>query len=268
MSVRNRIRMVLCLLVLFVVPANAFAQTSLERIVANGELRIGTSGNQPPFTAKSKEGELMGFEVDLANLIAESMGVKATFVEKPFAELLTALESGEVDVIMSGMTMTPERNMKVAFVGPYIISGKSILTKSATMAKAQKVGDIDQSTIKLVALNGSTSQEFAEKAMPSSQLTKTDDYETAVDMVLDGRSDAMVADFPICAIAILRHPGEGLATLSKPLTIEPIGMAMSPNDPLLMNLVENYLAALAMAGVLSQLEHQWFNDRGWLVRLP
>ena len=103
----------------------------LSRIVKAGEFRVGVSGNQPPFVVKDKSGELIGFEVDLANLLADAMGVELKLVEKPFAQLLPALETGEVDAVMSGMTMTPARNLRVAFVGPYLISGKSLLSKSS-----------------------------------------------------------------------------------------------------------------------------------------
>jgi ABC-type amino acid transport substrate-binding protein len=94
--------------------------------------------------------------VDLANLLANAMNVELKLVEMPFGELLEALEAGKVDVVMSGMTMTPERNLKAAFVGPYIISGKSILTKDSTVAMAQEADDINQAAAKVdVNVDGS-----------------------------------------------------------------------------------------------------------------
>ena len=68
----------------------------LSRIVTSGELRVGMSGTQPPFSVKSKSGELIGYDVDLANLLAAAMDVELKIVEKPFAQLLPALEAGEV----------------------------------------------------------------------------------------------------------------------------------------------------------------------------
>jgi polar amino acid transport system substrate-binding protein len=254
---------------LALVPVFVLAQsTGIDRIVKNGEIRIGMSGNQPPFTMKSKDGSLMGYEVDLAKMIAKGMNVELKLVEKPFVELLPALERGEIDAIMSGMTMTPERNLKVAFVGPYIISGKSILTKSATLAAADEADDINQSDISLAALTGSTSQNFVERLLPEVKLTTFDNYDAGVDLVLTDKVHAMIADFPICALSLLRHPEAGLATLAEPFTIEPIGIALPPNDPLLLNLIENYLGALDMVGILDELEIMWFEDGAWLVRLP
>ena len=248
--------------------AFAVEAPALSRIVKAGELRVGMSGTQPPFTVKSKSGKLIGFEVDVANLLASAMGVELTLVEKPFGQLLSALEAGEVDLVMSGMTMTPERNLRVAFVGPYIVSGKSILTKSSTLAAIQETEDIDQSQVKLVALAGSTSEKFVKKVLPKTQLTTTKDYDEAVAAVLGGGADAMVADFPICALTVLRHPDAGLATLARPLTIEPIGVALPAGDSLLLNMVENYLGALEGIGLLDELEKKWFEDGSWLIQIP
>ena len=66
----------------------------LSRIVDSGTFRVGMSGTQPPFTVVSKSGSLIGYEVDLANLLANAMGVNVEFVQKPFGELLSALEKG------------------------------------------------------------------------------------------------------------------------------------------------------------------------------
>jgi polar amino acid transport system substrate-binding protein len=84
-------------------------------------------------------------------------------------------------------------------------------------------------------------------------------------MLLEGKADAMVADYPICALSILRYPDAGFATLTKPLTIEPIGIAVPAGDTVLLNMVENYLGALEMIGVLEVLEEEWFDNGAWLA---
>jgi polar amino acid transport system substrate-binding protein len=241
----------------------------LAPILERGVLRVGTSGSQPPFSMKARNGELIGYEVDLAKLLAHAMGVKLRLVEKPFPELLPALDSGELDMVMSGMTMTAERNVRFAFVGPYIVSGKSVLSNSASLiASIDVADDINQGDITVTALKGSTSQWFVEKMMSKAKLVTTDDYEAGVQMVLDGKADAMVADMPICSLSVLRFPDAELATLGKPLTLEPIGMALAPGDSLFVNMAENYLGAMKATGLLDQLEKRWFEDASWLVRIP
>ncbi len=197
------------------------------------------SGSQPPFNAKNRSGSLMGLEVDLGEMLANALGVSPKFVEKPFPELLSALKAGEVDIVMSGMGITPERTLEVTFVGPYMMSGKSILTRSSLLARAEGTGDLDQSDITLAALGNSTSQQFIEEFVPHATFVATQDYDSAVQKVISGEVDAMVADMPACLLSVLRYPDQNLATLRQPLSIEPIGIAMPSNDPQLKNVIEN-----------------------------
>ena len=240
----------------------------LSRIVKSGKLRVGMTGDQAPLNVKSKSGEIIGLEADLANLLASSMQVDLEIVQKPFAQLLPALEKGEVDMVMSGMTITPERNLRVAFVGPYFVSGKSILTKSKKLAEASGADTINDPSVSLVALDASTSARFVEMVLPKTKLTTVDSYDAAVKFVLGDKADALVADYPICVLSVLRFPEAGLATLLTPLTIEPIGIALPPNDMLLLNLVQNYLGALQSTGVLESLRQKWMEDGSWLTQLP
>jgi polar amino acid transport system substrate-binding protein len=259
----------LIIIILFL-PALLFPQEGkvLKQILKRGELRIGTSGSQPPFTMKAKDGQLMGYEIELAQLLTDAINLKLKFVEKPFSELLPALGKGEVDIIMSGMTITPERNLTFTFVGPYMVSGKSVLAKAKRLSALDEMEEINRPTIKVAALKGSTSQQFVEKLAPDVKLILTDAYEAGVKMVLEDAVDIMVADYPVCVLSILRHPDAGLATLETPLTLEPIGLALPPDAFQLHNLIENYLSALQLTGVLGVLEEKWFQDGSWLIRLP
>src|SRR5882757_1976426 len=148
--------------ILFSLPA--VGQKVLGSIVKNGEIRIGTTGTQPPYSMKSKTGELVGYEIDLAKALSTNMGVKLKLVEIPFSGLMDALKSGKIDAIMSGMTITPERNLTALFAGPYIISGKSILTKSSKVA-AFTTDSADGKKYKIVCLKGSTSEEFVKTVL-------------------------------------------------------------------------------------------------------
>jgi len=265
---RTRIVSSLLILLLFVSAAPVLAGKVLDGIVERGEIRVGMTGSQPPLNVMSKSGTLIGYEVDLVEILADSMGVKAKLVILPFPELLPALKKGDIDMVVSGMTITPERNTQVAFVGPYLLTGKSILTKSETLAAVADVIEIDMESVRLTALAGSTSQEFAEVVIPKAKLQTTDDYDKAIKLVMDGQADAMIADMEICQLTVMRYPDSGLATLTDPLTIEPIGIALPPGDALLINLVENYLSALDMVGLLEELQDAWYTDGSWLIQLP
>jgi polar amino acid transport system substrate-binding protein len=240
----------------------------LERILAKKELVVGTAASMPPLNMTTKDGQVIGLEVDLARLFASAMDVKLTLKPMSFNDLLPALEKGQVDMILSGMTMTPQRNLKVAFVGPYFASGKSILTKAANVESVDELSKMNQPDKVLVALKGSTSQLFVERLLPKAKLVLAEDYDQAVAMLRSDKARAMVADYPICLVSVVRYPDAGLSTLSKPLSYEPIGVAVPPNDPLLVNWVQNSLNFIEKTGEFEAIKQRWFNDPSWVTQLP
>lgn len=248
--------------------ANTFASPVIDRILQRGELVVGMAGSMPPLNMTTKEGELIGYEVDLARAMATAMGVRAKLEVIPFAELLPALQSGKIDLILSNMTITPGRNLKVAFVGPYFTSGKAFMTKIKTIAMADEAADIDAKKTKLVALKGSTSQAFIEKYIPDATLVTAKDYDEAVDMVLQDKVHAMVADYPICVVSVFRYPNKGLLSVITTLTYEPIGVGVPAGDPLLVNWVENFMGIADETGLLEELKEKWLLRADWLHLLP
>jgi polar amino acid transport system substrate-binding protein len=240
----------------------------LDRILTKKELAVGTAASMPPLNMTTKDGQIVGMEMDLARLFADGMGVKLTLKPMHFNDLLPALEAGQVDMILSSMTMTPGRNLKAAFVGPYFASGKSILTKKANVGSVDEIGKMNNPEKVFVALKGSTSQMFVERLMPKAKLLLADDYGQAVEMVRNDKAVAMVADYPICMVSVYRYPDAGLITLEKPISYEPIGIALPPNDPLLVNWVQNFLNTLEKTGEMQLLLERWFKDTSWVSRLP
>jgi polar amino acid transport system substrate-binding protein len=240
----------------------------LDRILAKKELVVGTAADMPPLNMTLKDGKIVGMEMDLARIIAGTLEVKLTLKPIHFSDLIPALEAGEIDLVMSGMTITPARNLKVAFVGPYFASGKSILTTEANAPSLQTAEQMNKPDVVLAALKGSTSQLFVERLLPNAKLVLTDGYDQAVTMVLEGKAQAMVADYPICTVSVYRYRDKGLTTLKKPLSYEPIGIALPPNDPLLVNLVQNFLTSMINNGELEVIRQRWFNDASWVSQLP
>jgi len=249
-------------------PLNAMAGDTLRRVIDFKVLKVGMSGNQPPMTMTNREGELMGFDVDLAKAMADAMKVRLEIVAMPFGELLPALEQDKVDLVLSGLSITPERTEVVSFVGPYMMSGKSILTKNSVLAKIEASKDFNRKDLKLAALKSSTSASFVQTVAPDAQLIEVASYDEGVAMVMEGKVDALVADMPVCVLSVLRFPDAGLTTLERPLTVEPVGIAVGKNDPQFFNLVDNYLRAYEKTGILAKIRAKWFEDSSWVVSLP
>ena len=251
-----------------VLPTIAQAGDTLRRIIDFNTLNVGMSADQPPMNTRNRQGGLMGFDVDLARAMAAAMRVKLEIKVMPFGELMEALERDEIDMIISGMAITPARTEKVSFVGPYMMSGKSIRTRFAVLAEVSEAGEFNRSELRLLSLKNSTSTTFIREVAPEAGLTEVTHYDEAVQLIIDGKADALVADLPICVLSVLRYPDAGLVTLDQPLTVEPQGIAISKDDSQFLNLVENYLDAYAKIGVLTKLRKKWLEEKAWIAELP
>ena len=261
---------VTCIMVLFlalVLTPVANAGPVLDRILKTGKLKVGTVAGQPPLNMKNKKGEIIGLEAELADLIAANMGVKIEYVILPFDELLPALTSGKVDMVLSSMAMTPKRNLEVAFIGPYYVSGKGILTKYENLAELQDPNDLNNPNFKVAALKNSTSQQFIKRAAPKAKLLATKDYDEAVSLLVEGNIDAVIADYPFCAFSAFRNKSKGLIAGRAPLTFEPLGIAVG-EDPLLINWLQNFLGVLDGTGQMQVMQMRWFQGGKWLEDLP
>ena len=240
----------------------------LARIQQRGELVVGTAASMPPLNMTTKDGRIIGLDIDLANFIADSMDVKLRKEKMLFKDLLPALETGKVDMVISGLTITAERNTRVAFVGPYYISGKGVLTSVATLASITDPDDLDKKEFKITALEGSTSERFVKIQLPHAVYMPAKDYDAGVKMVIEGTVDAMIADHPICVISVARYPQHDLFTIVSPFTYEPIGIALPAGDPLFVNLVDNLLNSVAGSGALDRATRYWFEKGEWFDQLP
>ena len=265
MNIKNLSKLFATALFICIFSYQGYTQEHLSKILRSGEIRIGMTGEQAPFTMKNKEGKLMGYEVELARALAKSMGVRLVLVKMPFPKLMGALEEGGIDAVMSGMTITPKRNMKALFAGPYMLSGKSLITRSEDLAEINDVNDANDKNYKIACLKGSTSEDFVRRSLPKVEVIVLNAYESGIEKVMNYEVDAMVADAPFCTVAELEHGSEGLLMLNGLLSVEPIGMALPPDDHRLLNLVENYLASLELSGELVELEATWFESDEWML---
>lgn len=242
-------------------------QSLISKIKKSGELRVGMTGSQPPFNIKAKNGEIIGYEVELATMLAEGMGVELKIMEIPFSNLMTSLSKGQVDVVLSNMSITTERNMNVAFKGPYMISGKSILTKTPTLKTVTSPGEINNDFTTIAVLKGSTSETYAKNQTPFSKLVAVNNYDEGIAKIRSGEVDLLLADFAICAYSALTIKDEQFYTLAQPLSIEPVGLAMPATDPLFLNLVDNFFVNATLDGTLDALQDKWFNDGSWVEKV-
>ena len=232
----------------------------MTRIQKNGELVLGTSANMNPMTFKQSDGTLAGLDIDLARLMANAMEVKLVTRVMPFKDLIPALRSGEVDVVLSNMTINPARNMNVAFIGPYLTSGKCVVTKEVTLAKAEEVKDLNAKDVSFAVLKDSTSEKFVRTLMPNVIVKTVLNSQDGAEMVASDKVNGMLTDLPVCLATIKNNPDAGFVTVVSLLTYEPIGVAVSGDDPLFINWTENFLERVTETAMLDVLAVKWFGD--------
>jgi polar amino acid transport system substrate-binding protein len=240
----------------------------VHRIVASGQLRVGVSGSQPPLNMKNRAGELVGLDIDLARALADAMDLELVLIQRPFADLLTDLANNDFDLVISSLTITPARNARVAFAGPYLISGATLLTRESRVGEFQAAGALDSADRTWGALAGSTGADLVRDAFPKARLETTDDLGSLVPRIESGEIDGLIADLPYVQFILARNPDSGLAVLPPPFTTEPLGIALPAGSPLFANLVQNYLNTLEYTGALMQMKARWLNGGEWLSEIP
>lgn len=237
---------------------------TLARILRTGELRVGTSGEQPPLSMTARDGRLMGMDIALMRVLAEMMEVEPRFVRMPFGQLLDALEAGEIDVVASAVTITAERSGRARFVGPYYISGKALLTTSPELAEIRSMAELDAPGRRIGVLAGSTSESYARSLLSAAEVVPHETLEGAVEAAATGGDDALLADRETGSFAALRFPDSGLRTSQHTFTVEPLGIAVAVGDPRFAELLELYLDALEERGALERARQFWFLDSAWV----
>ncbi len=236
------------------------ASPVISGIESRGELVLGTSANMPPMNYVRDDGKVVGVDIDIARFMADAMGAKLTIKTLPFTELLPALQRGEVDVVISNMTITQKRNMQVAFVGPYMTSGKCIITKQESLARAEQSENLNTPSTVIAVMEGTTSQDFVTTLFPEATIVPTKDQQDAIEIVSNDQAGGMLTDYPVCLSTLKNHPDAGFVSLFSLLSYEPIGIALPASDPLLVNWTQNFLQRMEALGVLDEISARWFGE--------
>ncbi len=247
---------------------SAVAGHVIDRIKANGELVLGTPGDFPPFSVTSDQGDLIGFDISLARELAKSMNVNLRIVRLPFHELIPNLEEETVDMIMSGLSITPRRNMEIAFVGPYGNSGQAFLGRNEIIESLDEPLDLNREGLRIAVLSDTTAEMTVRVVLPMAEAIFTTSLDQALIKLLNNEIDGIISDYPFCKVAEFRYKERGFSVYEKILSYEQLGIGVPAGDPLFINLLENYLNLLIGSGALKAMQEFWFKSSDWIVSLP
>lgn len=238
------------------------SQSTIEQVLQKGVLRVGMS-TFVPWAMKDKQGNLVGFEIDVAKRLAQDMGVKVEFVPTKWSGILPGLLTGKFDIIIGGMGITPERNLKVNFSMPYDYTGMSVVASKKLAKGFKTLSDFNKPNVTIAARIGTTAAAAAKKYVPNANLKLFDDESQAVQELLNGRVHALIASAPLPAFQALEYPDRLFLPIKESFTREPIGFAVVKGDVDTLNFLNSWITIVEAEGWLKERKHYWFETKEW-----
>lgn len=220
------------------------------------ELVVGANVGNVPWEFQDESGEIVGFEIDLVNEVAERLGHTVTIENIPFNGLFSAVQSGRIDIATSSITITDERLQSVSFAQPYYDSDQSLTTKSGSGIASLE--DLDGKAIGVDT--GSTGDMWATENGPGYGVGDIRRYEGLAPAMLDlqaGRIDGYISDIP--ALLYYTKDKPDLEVVQRIETGEKYSMMFAKDAPLASE-VNEVLTTLKEEGVLAELHEKWFGS--------
>ena len=237
-------------------------ESMIERAVKRGTLIVGMS-TFVPWAMKDKTGKLVGFEIDVARQLAKDMGVKVEFVPTRWAGIIPSLLTGKFDIIIGGMSVRPDRNLKVNFSIPYDYAGQALVASKKLASGFTHLKDFNRPDVVIAARLGSTAAAAAKKFMPRAKNLVFDDESQVIQEVLNARAHAAVASAPLPAFQALKYPDRLFIPIRGTFTKEPIAFAVRKGDFDSLNFLNNWIRFTRAGGWLAERKHYWFETKDW-----
>ena len=246
--------LLLGLLLLAAMPARA--QSMLADILSRGTLRVGLTGDYRPFSIKGADGQFTGLDVEVAEALAKSMGVKLEIVPTAWSNLMGDLLAHKFDVAMGGITITLDRAKTAYFSTPVMSSGKTPIARCADKDKFGTLAQIDQPGVKLIVNPGGTNERFAKANAPHAELIVFPDNATIFDEIALGHADVMMTDAVETRLQQKLHPQLCAIHPDAPFDHSSLGY-MLPQDAPLQQYVDQFLAIEQQNGTRDALVQKW-----------
>jgi cystine transport system substrate-binding protein len=250
----NKVRLFgLALILLAALPA---AADSFAAIRQRGVLRVGCEGTYSPFCYQDEQGNLVGFDVDIARAVAGKLGVKAEFTPSKWEGILAALDTGRFDIVANQVTISDERKKVYDFSVPYTYSGLQILVRKDRVKDIK--GPEDLAGKKVGVLLGTNHEQWLRDHTPKAEIRTYDEDATRNQDLLVGRIDAILHDRLIVG-STLKIYGGNIVPTGGLLSDTRQAIAIKKGNPDLVAAIDQALAALAADGTLKHISETWFS---------
>jgi polar amino acid transport system substrate-binding protein len=231
----------------------------LDNIRAAGVLKVAVSDGNPPFSfVDPLSRTIIGYDIDFARAIAAGIGVELQPVVATLTDRVALLQSRRVDLIVSEMTITPERAKMVAFSVPYFVVGQQLTVLASGSDRIEDYG-----SSRIGAARGSTQVEYLSNDFPGAKVSLFDDGPQALQALREGAVDAILGDSPtLTSLMALASDRERFKIIGEQLWQENIGIGMARNEPALLAAVNSTLLTLENTGEAERIYHIWFDRFG------
>jgi cyclohexadienyl dehydratase len=244
--------------------AAAPAHDRLEQIIASGVLRVGTTGDYKPFSYKDTvTGKFVGLDLELAQSLADSMGVKLEVVPTSWPNLMSDLVADKYDMALSGVSVNLERQKKAFFSAPYQTDGKTPITLCKNVSQFETLAQIDKPTVRAIVNPGGTNEKFARAHLKQAQIIMHADNVTIFQQIVDGKADLMMTDAIETRLQQKLHPELCAVHPDKPFDYSEKAVLL-PQDIVLKQYVDQFLHQDQASGNFKQRFQRWL-DYPWQV---
>jgi polar amino acid transport system substrate-binding protein len=237
------------------------ASSVIEQIKQRGVLKVGMS-TFVPWAMRDKNGDLMGFEIEVAKKVAADMEVDIEFVPTAWAGIVPALLAGKFDVIIGGMSITPGRNLTVNFTMPYAHSGQQMVANKQ-LAEGFAVEDFNAPGVVIACRRGATPCDLAQKKFPKADLRRFDDDAQAYQEVINGNAHAVLSSAPKPRFSMLENPDILFMPTTENLSQGDEAFALRKGDPDALNFFSNWILVNTSNGWLQETHDYWFATKDW-----
>ncbi len=233
----------------------------IDKVMRKGKLRVGLA-TFVPWAMQDKKGEWVGFEIDVAKQLAEDMDVKIEFVPTKWEGLIPSLLTGKFDLIIAGMTGTPQRALKINFTNPYDYSGMNVVVHKNFAAGVTDYMDLDKKGNTIISRVGTTGAALAKATFKNATVRLFPDEGPMVQELLNGKAAAVLGSAPQPAQLAAKYP-ETLMFLDKNLVQQPICIGVPKGDPDTLAYLNNWITTVRNNGFIQKKVDYWWKSLEW-----
>jgi len=251
---------------IFVADAALAQQDNLiETIKARGKLQVGFA-TFLPWAMRDKQGNWVGFEIDVQNKLAKDMGVELDLVPTAWDGIIPTLISGKFDVIIGGLSVTPARQEQVDFTNAYSQSGLGVAASKALAANLKYPDGYNDAKVTLVCRRGTAACKSIEEKWPKATIRQFDDDAIAFQEVINGNAHAVFSSEPKPTFFTLQNPDKLFRPTADYVTTTQEGFALRKGNPKAIAYFNDWIAK--NQDFLKARHAYWFKGRDWAASIP